>query len=68
MRKSKDGGGTVTVMKPVAVKEYTKYMDGCDVQDQKRSYYDIRVKAGCGWVRVVEREAHRGVQLLISFV
>jgi hypothetical protein len=45
MRKKKNGGGNVTVMKPLAVKAYTKYMDGCDVRDQHRSYYEIRVKS-----------------------
>lgn len=44
-RKNKDGGGEVTVMKPLAVKGYTMYMDGCDVRDQHRSYYEVRVKS-----------------------
>ena len=46
MQGKSKGGGEVTVQKPLAVKAYTKYMDGCDVADQRRSYYDIRVKVG----------------------
>ena len=44
-RRKKDGGGDVTVTKPDAVKAYTEWMGGCDIGDQKRSYYDIRIKA-----------------------
>lgn len=33
------------VLKPDAVRDYTKYMNGIDVNDQKRSYYDIRIQS-----------------------
>ena len=39
LRKKRDGGGQVEVNKPLAVLAYTAQMDGCDVGDQKRSYY-----------------------------
>ena len=37
-------GGTMLVEKPDVIKAYTSNMGGVDLQDQKRSYYEVRLR------------------------
>ena len=70
-KKKKFGGDEEVVMKPVAVKGYIDYMQVCDVRDQHRSCYEIRVKSH-KWTQhffywIVDMAVCNGYELFVSY-